>query len=242
LSQYPYPPPPYSPPIVDPSAWSHAAPHAEARAAAMWQLIFGTLIFLFGTCVSILLVVPEEIVNEIVHQPQLNLPPIEHLSLVQEFRLAVAVGSGMTLAAGSLLLILAIFVRKGGKASTVISIILTCLIGLFILFGVPNELLQVAANPIAIFSLLISLSILALCITTIVKLSIAFKSTGSAQSVAQQQAYYWMMQQQAGTYNHAGYNYQGGYPPPPNPPLPPQGDPPQLPSPDQPPMPSDREK
>lgn len=220
MSQYPYPPPPYSPPIVDTSAWAHAAPYAEGRAAAMWQLILGTLIFLCGACVGILVFMPDAILNQIAHQPQFNVPPIEHLTPVQEIRLAATAGSATLLVAGGLLLLLALFVRKGGKASTVGSIILNCMVGLFMAMGLPNELLQIAANPMAIVSLLISLGVLALCITTIAKLSIAFKSTGSAQSQASQQAYYWMMQQQAGTYNHAGYGSQGDYPPPPNIPTP----------------------
>ncbi len=140
---------------------------------------------------------------------------------------------------------LAVFVRKGGRVSTISSIVLNCLVALFMLMSLPNELIQAAANPMAIISLLISLGIMGLGITTIVKLGIAIKSAGSAQSIAQQQAYYWMMQQQAQTYGQAGFNYQGNYPPPPNPPPPPENPnppAPDQPAPDQPPMPSDREK
>jgi hypothetical protein len=100
-----------------------------------------------------------------------------------------------------------------------------------------SDLLQVAANPVVIAPLLLTLAVLGLCIVTIAKLAIALKSTGSAQSQAMQQAYYWMMQQQAGAYGHAGYDSQGGYPPPQDVPPGDGGPTPQPPS-----IPSDREK
>jgi hypothetical protein len=247
LSQYHYPPPPYSPPIVDPSAWAHAAPFPEYRAAAVWQFIFGSLIFLFGTCVGVLVAMPDDVLNMIAQQPQIKLQHIADFSPAQEIRLIFAISAGLILVVGALLVLLAVFVRKGGRASTISSIVLNCLVAFFMLISLPNELLQAAANPMAIISLLISLGIMGLGITTIAKLGIAIKSAGSAQSIAQQQAYYWMMQQQAQTYGQAGYSYHGGYPPPPNPPqnppqnaLPPEN--PNPPAPDQPPIPSDREK
>lgn len=247
MSQYPYPPPPYSPPTVDPSAWAYAPPHAEGRAAAMWQMILGGLIFVAGTCIGTAIwVAPDALVTQAVRQQQASLPPMENLSLVQEIRLVFSVFSGVMLLTGGLLLLLTIFVRQGGKASTVCSIALNCLVGLFLGMSLLSDLLQVVGNAMVIAPLLISLAVLGLCIVTIAKLVIALKSTGSAQAQAMQQAYYWMMQQQAGAYGQAGYGqagygWQGGYPPPQNP-QPPSPDNPSAP-PDQPPsMPSDREK
>ena len=257
MSQYQYPPPPYSPPIVDPSALAYAPPHSEGRAAAMWQMILGALVFLTGTCIGAAIwVASDDLVTQAVHQQQASLPPMQNLSLVQEVRLVFSVFSGVMLLTGGLLLLLTIFVRQGGKASTVCSIILNCLIGLFLGISVLSDLLQVAGNLMVVAPLLLTLGVLGLCIVTIAKLVVALKSTGSAQSQAMQQAYYWMMQQQAGAYGPAGYgqagygpagydqagfNSQGGYPPPqnPQPPLPDNPPPP----PDQPSsMPSDREK
>ena len=41
MSQYSFPPPPYSPPTVDPRLWAMAQPYAEGRAAGLWQLFWG---------------------------------------------------------------------------------------------------------------------------------------------------------------------------------------------------------
>ncbi len=239
MSQYPYPPPPYSPPTVDPSAWAYAPPHAEGRAAAMWQMILGGLIFIGGTCIGTAVwVSPDDLVTQTIRQQQASFPTIQGMTLVQELRLLFSIFSGMMLLAGGLLLLLAIFVRQGGKASTICSIILNGLIGLFLGISLLSDLLQVVTNPMVVAPLLLTLAILGLCIVTIAKLAIALKSTGGAQTQAMQQAYYWMMQQQAVGYAHAGY---GGYPPPAQEnPLPPPSDPSQTNQP--PPIPSDREK
>jgi hypothetical protein len=146
---------------------------------------------------------------------------MQNLSLVQEIRLVFSIFSGMMLLTGGLLLLLTIFVRRGGKASTICSIVVNCLVGLFLGMSLLSDLLQVASNPMVIAPLLLTLGVLGLCIVTIAKLVVALKSSGSAQAQAMQQAYYWMMQQQAGAYGQAGYG--GGYPPPPqeNPAAPP---------------------
>jgi len=226
LSQYPYPPPPYSPPMVDPSAWAYAPPRSEALAAGLWQLILGALIFLGGTCVGAAIwVAPDELVMQAARQQQASLPQMQNFTLVQEIRLVFLVFSGMMLLTGGLLLLLTIFVRKGGKASTVCSIAVNCIVGLFLALSLLSDLLQVAGNPMVIAPLLLTLGVLGLCIVTIAKLVVALKSSGSAQAQAMQQAYYWMMQQQAGGYGQAGY---GGY-------LPPQDAPP--PAPENPPVP-----
>jgi hypothetical protein len=222
LSQYPYPPPPYSPPIVDPSAWAQAPPNPDGRAAGLWQLILGCLVFVGGTCVGAAIwVAPDELVMQAARQQQASLPPMQNLSLVQEIRLVFSIFSGMMLLTGGLLLLLTIFVRRGGKASTICSIVVNCLVGLFLGMSLLSDLLQVASNPMVIAPLLLTLGVLGLCIVTIAKLVVALKSSGSAQAQAMQQAYYWMMQQQAGAYGQAGYG--GGYPPPPqeNPAAPP---------------------
>ncbi len=209
--------------MVDPSAWAQAPPNSDGRAAGLWQLILGSLVFVGGTCVGAAIwVAPDELVMQAARQQQASLPQMQNLSMVQEIRLVFSVFSGMMLLTGGLLLLLTIFVRQGGKASTICSIAVNCLVGLFLGMSLLSDLLQVAANPMVIAPLLLTLGVLGLCIVTIAKLVVALKSAGSAQAQAMQQAYYWMMQQQAGAYGQAGYG--GGYPPPPqeNPAVPPE--------------------
>ncbi|HEX4052857.1 MAG TPA: hypothetical protein VHX86_01195 [Tepidisphaeraceae bacterium] len=223
MSQYPFPPPPYSPPVVDPAAWASAQPNAAGRAAALWQFILGGVIFLGGTCAGLLVFMPDNLMNEVARQQQRNLQPINNLTPVQEIRLIATIGSGTMLVAGGLLLLLAFFVRRGGKVSTIFSMVLNGVIALFLGMSLLGDLLQLGSNPMVVMPLLLSIGVLGLCIVTIVKLSAALKSAGANQAQAMQQAYYWMMQQQqaAGGSGQAGYGYGQGYPPPPNPPAPP---------------------
>jgi hypothetical protein len=209
--------------MIDPRAWAMSQPHAAGRAAGLWQLVLGAIIFLSGTCVgSLSRVVPDDMMLQAARQQQTELPPIEGFTPIQEIRMLITVGSVMMMVAGGLLLILVIFVRRGGKISTVCSIVLNGLIALILLMNFMTGLRQAAVTPMAIPPLALFVGLIALCVITIVKLVAAFQSAGPAQLQAMQQAYYWMMQQQqaAGGYGQQGYGY-GQPPPPPTPPPPP---------------------
>lgn len=233
MSQYPFPPPPYSPPMVDPRVLAMTQPHAHGRAAGLWQLVLGALIFLSGSCVmTAVWVVPDDMMMQAVHQQQTNLPPVQGLTPVQEIRLFTTVGSGLMMLAGGLLLSLVFFVRRGGKISTVLSIVVNGVIALVVLMNFATGLTQVARSPAAIIPLALFGGILALCGITIARLVVALRSSGTAQMQAMQQAYYWMMQhQQAGGYGGGGYGYgqnnttgAGQAPPQPPAPMPPPPD------------------
>jgi hypothetical protein len=220
LSQYQFPPPPYSPPMVDPRAWALAQPHAAGRAAALWQLVLGALLFLSGSCVvTAVAVVPDDVINKAIEQQHTVLPPFQNMSPAQELRLGMSIISGLMIVAGGVLLILIFFVRRGGRVSTVFSIVFTSIIAVILLINLVNGLMQLAGNPQVILPLALFGGILALCAVTIAKLVAALKASGSAQMQAMQQAYYWMMQhQQAGGY---GYGQSAGGPGPSAPPPPP---------------------
>jgi hypothetical protein len=226
LSQYPFPPPPYSPPVVGPDAWSYFQPNAAGRVAAMWQLILGILMFLGGTCiVTAVWALPDDKLTETVRQQGAPIPAVGGLSPAQVLRMGYSVASAAVLIAGGLLLLMTIFIRRGGKASTICSIILNSLIALVLAVNMFATLVQIAANPLAaIFAVLICAGMLALCGITIVKLVASLKSSTAAQAQAMQQAYYLMMQQQqaAPGYGQGGYGYGQAYSPPQNPPLPSQ--------------------
>ena len=223
MSQYPYSPSPYSPPMVDPRAWAMSQPHAAGRAAGLWQLVLGAIIFLFGTCVgSFSRIVPDDVLLQAVRQQQPSLSASESSSLVREMRGMITIISPTMIAVGGLLLILVIFVRRGGKISTVCSIVLNGLIAMFLLLIFVTGLSQAAVNAMAIPPLAMFGGLIALCVITLVKLVAAFQSAGPAQLQAMQQAYYWMMQQQPpGGYGQQGYGYGQNPSPPPQPTAPP---------------------
>jgi hypothetical protein len=220
LSQFQFPPPPYSPPAIDPRAWAASAPHTAGKAAAIWQLILGALLFVAGSCVITAVgIVPDDVMNKAMQQQHTALPPMGNMTPAQELRLAMSIVSGLMIFAGGVLLVLTYFVRRGGKVSTIFSIIFTCLIGLILLVNFISGLLQVAGNPQVMLPMALFAGIMALCFVTVAKLVIALKSAGSVQMQAMQQAYYWMMQnQQAGGQGY-GYGQNPGAPPaPPAPP------------------------
>jgi hypothetical protein len=221
LSQYPFPPSPYSPPGVNPGHWNYGQPHGPARTAALLQIILGGILVMFGTCVgSLIWIVPDDVLNKVVQQQQANFPPMSGYSPVQEFRILCAISLGLMLLAGTVLLILAFFVRRGGQTSAVISIVANSLVGLCVLIDLAVNLGQVAGNPANIFSLLILIGVAVLVGFTIAKLIVSLRSSGSAQMRAMQQTYYWAMQQQqaSGGFGQSGYGYGSPASPPPQPP------------------------
>jgi hypothetical protein len=203
-------------------------PHAAGRSAALWQMILGALLFLSGTCVvTAVSVVPDDVMTKAIEQQHTTLPPFGNMSPAQELRLGMSIISGLMIFAGAVLLILGFFVRRGGRISTVFSIVFTSILALILLVNFVSGLVQLLGNPQVILPLALFAGILALCTITIAKLVAALKSSGSAQMQAMQQAYYWMMQhQQAGGYGYgqgdpAGPGLQGPPPPPPAAPIPP---------------------
>jgi len=227
MSQFPFPPIPYSPPPVDPRVWGMASPNSAARSAGVWQLILGGLIFFTGTCaMAAVWIVPDQVLADAIKQQQAQFPPIQNMTMQQEIRMIMTFGSGIMIIAGAVLSLLAVLVRRGGKIPVVLSMVAGGLIGLLMLSSFVSGLIQLASRPAAIVQVVMIGGILALVGTTFAKLIAALQSSGSAQQLAQQQAYYWMMQQQAGYGGGAGYGYgQNAASPPPllnqNPPQPP---------------------
>jgi hypothetical protein len=208
--------------MVDPRAWAMSQPHAAGRAAGLWQLVLGAIMFLSGTCIGSLWLVPDDMLLQSLRQQQANIPRIEGFTLIQEIHIMIIGSSMMMMLAGGLLLILAFFVRRGGRISTGCSIVLIGLIALFLFMNSVSALRQALVNPMGILSLAMIGGLLALCVITLVKLVAAFQSAGPAQLQAMQQAYYWMMQQQPpGGYGQQGYGYGQNPSPPPQPTAPP---------------------
>jgi hypothetical protein len=221
LSQYPFPPSPYVPPGFNPGSWASGQPRTPARSASNLQMVLGGILALFGTCIgSLVWLIPDDVLGKVVQQQGANLPPMNGYSPIQEMRILSAVTAGAMLLAGILLLVLAFFVRRGGRISAVCSIVANSVIGIFILMDLLAGVGQ-GAVKFAIFPLVILVGLLALDGTTIAKLVASLRSSGDAQIRAMQQAHYWMMQQQqsSGAFGQSGYGYgQGAVPPPSAPP------------------------
>ena len=137
----------------------------------------------------------------------MQLPPDTTVDqLVQGMLLLTAIA----VALGLLLIVLAFFVRRGGRGAAIFSMSLTGVIALGMLITLLNGLRQLAANPsgqgmVAVLMMGVGL---ALAGTTIARLVVVLRSRADLGAMAAQQAQYWAMMQQQG-----GYGY--GYPPPP---------------------------
>jgi hypothetical protein len=236
LSQYPFPSSPYSVPTVDYRTWSVSRPNSAAKSAAIWQLILGGFLFLCGSCVGgVMWIVPDDMMNQAIAQQEGSLPPMAGMTPVQEFRMLASVVFGAMFVLGLLLLIFALFVYRGGKLSTIFSMVISMLAGFFFLLDFASSIFQVVSHPATILPVLFILGILALTGVTTGKLISALRTAGTAQAQAMQQAYYWMMQyqQQYAAQNQAGYGYAPPPPPPPAAPVPSQS-PQQIPPPQSP--------
>ncbi len=222
-------------------------PNAAGRAAAIWQIILGSILLLIGTCVGAFALMPEDIWEQVMHQQQSSLPEIGNTSL-HAIRLMFMASSVVFFSVGVLLLVLAIFVRRESRGAIIASIVIAGLFGSFMLTNFLSAVSNLS-NPMTFLPVLMFLAILALNVITILNLVKAMRSSGSAQAQAMQQAYYWMQQQQQAGAGYgqgpAGYGYGYGYgygqnptpqaPPPPPPPQPQQAPPPpQIPPPSSP--------
>jgi hypothetical protein len=189
-------------------------------------MVLGGILTLFGTCIgSVVWLIPDDVLGKVVQQQAANLPPMNGYSPIQVMRILSAVTASAMLLAGILLLVLAFFVRRGGRMSAMWSIVANSVIGVFMLMDLLAGVAQGGVR-FAIFPLLILVGLLALNGTTIAKLVGSLRSSGDAQIRAMQQAHYWMMQQQqsSGAFGQSGYGYgQSAVPPPPAPSPGPQG-------------------
>jgi hypothetical protein len=200
--------------MVDYRTWGVPQPNSASRSAAIWQIILGGFLFLCGSCVgSLVWILPDDLMNQVVSQQAPNIAPMPNMTLVQEVRFLVTIGSGIMFLAGLLLLIFAWFVYRGGKVSTICSMLITIMVGCFFVLNFVSSIPEVASHPTNILPMLVLLGMVAVAGITIARLIAVLRSAGASQAQAMQQAYYWMMQyqQQYAAQNQAGY----GYAPPP---------------------------
>jgi hypothetical protein len=209
VSQYPYPPSPYQTPGIPYGNWTPARP-ASTRKATIWQCVLAAVLLLEGSviCATAWATSNQDVQQEIDAMGQqfrqLNLPTYS----VQVVRVGQTVEGGFLVLLGAVVLILALFVGRGGRVAMVISMVVMAVIGVVAaLFGAVSVVL-VFADPIGGLAMVIfSAFWLTICVIPFMMLWKARRNTSqSAMAVSMQQMQYWMMmqQQQAAA---AGYGY-----------------------------------
>jgi len=202
-------------------------PLAPARRASILMYILGGLVLLGGgCCIGVGILLP----SLIEQQPELgaaisNVPGATE-QLVQ---VAFVVFGILTLFLGVAQIILARFVSRGGKGAVITSIIVSILMGLFLLFGVVQNAFNSAQKPaergMGVCMMCVPLAMLALLIVWLFQ---AFAAAGRVANIQQQYAQqYWQYYQRQQQYGGGPYQPPGQFPPqmqspPPPPPTPPQ--------------------
>jgi hypothetical protein len=226
VSQYP---PPYTPPNVNlspASPFSQQGRNVAARAAIL-QMILGGLILLSGTCTGAQIYGRgmDNLITEI--QKTMTLPQMSDQDLHAMLRVYMIFSVVASVTMGSLLTLLAGFVRRGGKIGVVISMICVGLVGIVVGFATIGTAMQVGVDV----RLIICLAALALCAANFISLLQTLRHGPQSMAVAQQQMWQWVMQQ-SGSQDWAE-GYRNSAPPRPNiqPPMPPLNTPPTVPPP-----------
>jgi hypothetical protein len=204
MTQYPPPPPPYGY-GYDPYAQPPGDPLAPAKRAGLMMFLLGGLLLLCGVCVgTFAMTVPmEQFIKESgVVLPQTP-PGVSVEELMQLGYVTIGVGS---LIAGGLLVLLGIFVRKGGTGAAVTSIILVSLLllvcGIFLL----ASLVQMGRQPGSSAGVCVMMIPAALLLVTLITLVQAAKAGPQLAAMQQQRQFQmWQYQQQQQAYQQGGY-------------------------------------
>jgi hypothetical protein len=229
VSQYP---PPYLPPNVNLSPGTGITPQGRniAARAAILQLILGGLILLSGTCTGAQIYARgmDNLLAEI--QKTMTVPQLSDQDLHAMLRVYMIFSVVASVTVGSILALLAGFVRAGGKIAVILSMICVGLVGIVLVFATIGAAMQVGLD----IRLIICLAILSLCVWAFISLLQTIRHGPQSVAVMQQQMWQWVMQQ-TGTQDWAeGYRNS---PPPRGPISPPNILQPNIPPPQLPPIP-----
>jgi hypothetical protein len=206
VSQYPNPYNAPQPPVGygGGSPYGYGDPSVQAlapcRRAGVLMVVYGVLIILGGAALMALSVMaPDHVIEQVIQQQRATMN--SSIELTVELVRSVYMGMGVVIAAlGVLYLILAVFVRRGGRGATVTGIVFTILVTLFTGCNAFAALGHGAEG-------LLSLIPLALTVWLLIWLFQANSAAGQWQNWKNQYAgqYYQYQQQQ---------QMQGQYPPP----------------------------
>lgn len=186
-------------------------PHSQGRTAGALVIVVAALLGLTGLAVCLWTWnAPDTLFQELIKKEGVVIPADAGISPVTLMRASYTIIAAGAMVLGIVLLILALFVRRGGKASAVGAIVIISLILLFLLLQFVG-VFMLGNGADMIFGILLIGAIGALCVATIRKLLAAYQA-GAAADTSAMQAHCWMMQQQQ---QPAGYGYGYGYPAPP---------------------------
>jgi hypothetical protein len=178
----------------------------------MWVL--GALGLLFGLCMTGMLFLAP--LDAIVKQARASIPPEQlrqmgDVDLVRMVKIVYGTVGAIVIGVSLLLLVLGVFVRRGGKPSIISSLVVFAGLSLFALFGILSGVVQAAmGTPVMLLAAVIWLvlgAVFALAITWLVQ---AIRASGAAQQI---QAYYGQLQQQQSIQPPTGYGYAYSSPP-----------------------------
>jgi hypothetical protein len=218
MTQYPSTPPPYGY-GYDPYQQQQSDALAPARRAALMMFLLAGMMLLCGVCVgAFAMTVPmERLLQESgITLPQQPPPGMSVGELMRIGYMVIAVGS---LLAGIIVVVLGVFVRRGGMGAAVASIVVVSLMLLVAGLSVVVSLPQMAQQPSAILGICVVLVPVALMVGALITLVQAAKAASSVNAMKQQYQFQtWQYQQQQQAYNQGGYAMP--QPPPGQPPAP----------------------
>jgi hypothetical protein len=212
-----YPPSPYSAPQPQPAHYAYAqydAYFAPARRAGLLMFILGGIGMTCALCMGIVAAVAP--MERLIAESGVALPSASETGVSPEtlMRLGYGIIAGGALLFSLLILILAVFVRRGSAAATITAIVIDSIIILALGINTIGSLVQVLRNPSALIGVVIVVAMLAGFVLLLVWLIQALRAAATIKAMQiHYQQQYWQYQQQQQMYAY-GYAQQQQQPAP----------------------------
>ena len=209
--QYPAPYSPYQMPQVHPMAYASAQMEGlgwHFSRAGIMLIITGSLMALCGLGCGAMAMMP---LDEVMANAQMD-PQVAALMTPQMMKMALFVIAGGSLIYALLAVILGIFVRRRSKGATIAAIVLTSLVGAYLLINMLGGLLQIGRlGPQGVIGECVIFVPLVVLVWQLIWLIAALRSAGPLQAMqGQMQMQYWqMMQMQQQQYQQMMAQQQG---------------------------------
>jgi hypothetical protein len=223
VSQYPpsYPQPPYSQPGIDFSQYvpaSSAELLAPARRAAILQGVLGCMLLLCGVCIGSVFWMVDP--AQAFAQSGMDINKLTGGQGVEVLRVAYTVFGTIGGLIGVALLVLAMFVYRGGFGPIVISIVICSLVTLVLVVNLIGPIVMVGtANPMAVAGsvMMVGIPLFLFGLNLRWLATAARNSSRIALARQQYQAQFYQYQYQQQAYGVPGAPYGYGLPNPPAP-------------------------
>jgi hypothetical protein len=212
-----YPPSPYSAPQPQPAHYAYAqydAYFAPARRAGLLMFILGGIGMTCAFCMGIVAAVAP--MERLIAESGVVLPSSAETGVSPEtlMRLGYGIIAGGALLFSLLILILAVFVRRGSIGATITAIVIDSLIILLLGINAIGSLFQALRNPSALIGVVIVVAMLAGFLLLLVWLIQALRATATIKAMqTHYQQQYWQYQQQQQMYAYGYAQQQQAQPP-----------------------------